>query len=113
MENQPLNLGIKACEALMHKYKPEALPPVGTLFYHQGVFLSGMQNIYYLTGEKRFFDYIPFRSEKQVNSRTSNDKIHRTFLLALRIFSIFSWRRNWFAIILQILPVRIIQWIFP
>lgn len=58
MNNNPLNLGIQACEALMNKYEPEKLPPVGTLFYHQGVFLSGMQNIYYLTGEKRFFDYI-------------------------------------------------------
>ncbi len=54
----PLELGVKACEALMHKYEPEKLPPVGTLFYHQGVFLSGMQNIYYLTGEERFFNYI-------------------------------------------------------
>ena len=54
----PLDLGIKACEALMNKYEPEKLPPVGTLFYHQGVFLSGMQNIYYLTGETHFFDYI-------------------------------------------------------
>lgn len=58
MNNNPLSLGIKACEALMNKYEAEKLPPTGTLFYHQGVFLSGMQNIYYLTGEKRFFDYI-------------------------------------------------------
>lgn len=58
MDNTPLSLGIKACEALMNKYEAEKLPPVGTLFYHQGVFLSGMQNIYYLTGEKRFFNYI-------------------------------------------------------
>ena len=55
---EPLDMGIKACEALMNKYEPEKLPPVGSLFYHQGVFLSGMQNIYYLTGEQRFFDYI-------------------------------------------------------
>lgn len=58
MEKNPLKLGIKACEALMNKFEPEKLPPEGALFYHQGVFLSGMQNIYFLTGEKRFFDYI-------------------------------------------------------
>ena len=58
MTFNPLSLGIKACEALMNKYDAEKLPPEGTLFYHQGVFLSGMQNIYLLTGEKRFFDYI-------------------------------------------------------
>lgn len=58
MDKNYLKLGIKACETLMNKYEPAKLPPVGTLFYHQGVFLSGMQNIYYLTGEKRFFNYI-------------------------------------------------------
>lgn len=58
MTNAPLDLGIKACEALMNKFEAQNLPPEGTLFYHQGVFLSGMQNIYYLTGDKRFFDYI-------------------------------------------------------
>ena len=50
MDGDPLSLGIKACEALMHKYEAEKLPPVGTLFYHQGMFLSGMQNI---TGQDR------------------------------------------------------------
>ena len=58
MNGNHLSLGIKACEALMNKYEAEKLPPVGTLFYHQGVFLSGMQNIYYLTKDRRFFDYI-------------------------------------------------------
>ena len=42
----------------MKKYTPEKLPPEGVLFYHQGVFLSGMQNVYFLTGEKKYFNYI-------------------------------------------------------
>ena len=58
MDIRPLSLGKQLCEAVMHKYEPQKLPPEGTLFYHQGVFLSGMQNIYFLTGERKFFEYI-------------------------------------------------------
>ncbi|MBO4733228.1 MAG: glycoside hydrolase family 88 protein [Clostridia bacterium] len=58
MNKEPLEYGIDTCEALMRKFRPEELPPAGTLFYHQGVALSGMQQIYFLTGEKRFFNYI-------------------------------------------------------
>ena len=54
----PLDYGKLACDAFMHKYLPAALPPAGTLFYHQGVLLAGMQNVYLLSGEKRYFDYI-------------------------------------------------------
>jgi len=55
---KPIEYGRLACDAIMHKYKPEKLPPEGVLFYHQGVFLSGMQNIYYLTKDKKYFNYI-------------------------------------------------------
>ena len=58
MSRTPLEYGELACRALMHKFAPEKLPPEGALFYHQGVFLSGMQNIYYLTKNKEYFDYI-------------------------------------------------------
>lgn len=58
MKKIPLEHGIAACEALMRRYKPDELPPVGTLFYHQGVALSGLQQIYFLTGEKKYFNYI-------------------------------------------------------
>lgn len=46
------------CESIMNRYSPEELPPNGTLFYHQGVFLSGMQQLYLLSGEKKYFQYI-------------------------------------------------------
>ena len=58
MKKRPVEYGIAVCDALMKRYKPAELPPVGTLFYHQGVALSGMQNIYFLTGEKKYFNYI-------------------------------------------------------
>ena len=60
MENnlKPVEYGMLGCEALMHKFAPEDLPPKGVLFYHQGVFLSGMDRIYQLTKEKKYFNYI-------------------------------------------------------
>lgn len=58
MNRTPLEWGELGCRALMHKFAAEDLPPKATLFYHQGVFLSGMQQIYLLTGNKEYFNYI-------------------------------------------------------
>ena len=54
----PLDYGKECCDALMRQYEPEKLPPEGTLFYIQGVFLSGMQQVYSLCGDKKYFNYV-------------------------------------------------------
>ena len=54
----PLEYGVMAVEAVMHKYKAQELPPAGSFFYTQGVCLWGVQQIYQLTGEKKYFNYI-------------------------------------------------------
>ncbi len=46
------------CRTLMKKFEAEKLPPEGLFHYHQGVFLSGMEGVYYLTGNKEYGDYI-------------------------------------------------------
>lgn len=58
MNKSPLKYGIETCDALIKRYKAQDLPPKGVLFYHQGVALSGMQQIYLLTGDKKYFNYI-------------------------------------------------------
>ena len=58
MTKTPLEWGELACRSLMHQYAPQNLPPEGALFYHQGVFLSGMERIYKLTKNKEYFNYI-------------------------------------------------------
>ena len=58
MNMTPLEYGKQACDATMKRISPERLNPEGTLFYHQGVFLSGMQKIYELCGEKKYFQYV-------------------------------------------------------
>ncbi|MCM1188186.1 MAG: glycoside hydrolase family 88 protein [bacterium] len=42
----------------MHRYEADRLPPEGAFFYHQGVFLSGMQRVYELCGDERYFRYV-------------------------------------------------------
>ena len=53
-----MDYGKECCDALMKRYKPEKLPPEGSLFYIQGVFLSGMQHIYSLSGDEKYFNYV-------------------------------------------------------
>ena len=54
----PLDYARLLCDAVMEKYTPAELPPQGVFFYHQGVFLSGMERLYELTGDKKYFNYI-------------------------------------------------------
>ena len=58
MNKKPIEYAVEACNALIKRYEPQNLPPEGTLFYHQGVALSGMQQTYFLTKNKKYFDYI-------------------------------------------------------
>ncbi|NLG85271.1 MAG: glycoside hydrolase family 88 protein, partial [Firmicutes bacterium] len=57
-ELAPLEWAAKACASLMATYRPEELPPAGRWHYHQGVFLLGMQRLWEITGEERYFDYV-------------------------------------------------------
>ncbi|MCR4719621.1 MAG: glycoside hydrolase family 88 protein [Firmicutes bacterium] len=65
----PLDYGKLACDAVMNKFRAEELPPKGVFFYHQGVFLSGMEKIYKLCGEDKYFEYI----KKYVDSVIDKD----------------------------------------
>ena len=55
---KPVDYACAACDMMMRRYSPQALPPEGKFYYHQGVFLSGMQKTAELTGHKAYFDYI-------------------------------------------------------
>lgn len=54
----PLEYGKKSCDTLMRKFKAEDLPPKRHFHYHQGVFLSGVDHIYRLSGEAVYQQYI-------------------------------------------------------
>ena len=54
---RPLDYALAACETMMRKFAPENLPPAGRFHYHQGVFLSGMLEIWRISGERKLFDY--------------------------------------------------------
>ncbi len=55
---KPLEYGKVAIESLMHMYKAEELFPAGSFFYTQGVCLWGVQQMYQVTGDKKYFNYI-------------------------------------------------------
>lgn len=55
---EPLQYGRLACDTFIKKYAAPDLPPVKKFHYHQGVFLSGMEKIYYLTGDEAYAQYI-------------------------------------------------------
>lgn len=48
----------KACDTLMAKFEPEALPPQGRFHYHQGVFLLGMERCWRASKEDKYYEYI-------------------------------------------------------
>ena len=56
--SRPIDYAKTACDTIMNKYKAPELPTMKTFFYIGGVFLSGMQRVYFQTGEKKYFDYI-------------------------------------------------------
>ena len=53
-----LGLARRACDTLMAKFHAPDLPPAGQFHYHQGVFLSGMMQVWKLTGEEKYYNYI-------------------------------------------------------
>ena len=48
----------KSCDTMMRKFAAPDLPPVGKFHYHQGVFLSGMQKVYHVCKDEKYYDYI-------------------------------------------------------
>ncbi|MCM1044832.1 MAG: glycoside hydrolase family 88 protein [Candidatus Gastranaerophilales bacterium] len=60
---RPMDYGVKSIETMMRKFKAEDLPPKGRFHYHQGVFLSGVYQVYKLYREEspeaeKYFDYV-------------------------------------------------------
>ncbi|MDO5422675.1 MAG: glycoside hydrolase family 88 protein [Eubacteriales bacterium] len=56
--NKPIFYAKAAIETMMRKYRAEELPPKGHFHYHQGVFLSGVYQIYEQCGDERYFQYL-------------------------------------------------------
>ncbi|MBP3656258.1 MAG: glycoside hydrolase family 88 protein [Clostridia bacterium] len=54
----PLDYAKSACDTMMRRFAAADLPPKGHFHYHQGVFLSGMQQTYALCGNEAYFEYI-------------------------------------------------------
>jgi len=58
MREKALYYGEMACDTMMRKFKAADLPPKGGFHYHQGVFLSGMMNVYSVCGKEAYYKYV-------------------------------------------------------
>ena len=56
-KDSAVEIAKKACETMMNRFDAAELPPAGLFHYHQGVFLSGMMNIWKVCGERKYYDY--------------------------------------------------------
>ncbi len=54
----PIQYAIDACDTLMRKFDAYDLPPRHVFHYHQGVFLSGMEKTWRLTGDEKYYEYM-------------------------------------------------------
>lgn len=89
----PLKLAELACKTMMKKFNAEELPPKGHFHYHQGVFLSGVEQTYLNTQNKAYADYIKAWVDSMIddegklvceyNTGTLDDKQPATLMLRL------------------------------
>lgn len=57
----------QAVDTMMKKFDAPDLPPKGRFHYHQGVFLSGVQKTWHLTGEQKYYDYYKAWVDSQID----------------------------------------------
>jgi unsaturated rhamnogalacturonyl hydrolase len=57
-EKTALDYAKMGADTLIRKFPVEELPPKNRFHYHQGVFLSGMERTWLLSGDKKYGDYI-------------------------------------------------------
>ncbi len=88
----PLQLSMMVCNTMMKKFPAEDLPPARHFHYHQGVFLSGVEQTYFNTGDAKYAKYIkrwidslimPYGEIRGYNQMTLDDKQASTLLFRL------------------------------
>ncbi|MDR3336615.1 MAG: glycoside hydrolase family 88 protein [Treponema sp.] len=58
IEKSSLVYAEMGADTLIRKFSADKLPPVNKFHYHQGVFLSGVERIFLLSGKHKYSDYI-------------------------------------------------------
>ena len=64
-----LNYAKLCCDTVMKKFPNGELPPVGIFHYHAGVFLHGMEELYLLTNDKKYDNYIENWLSKHIDEK--------------------------------------------
>lgn len=55
---EPIYYAKASVETMMRKFAAADLPPKGRFHYHQGVFLSGVYQVYKLCNDERYYNYM-------------------------------------------------------
>ncbi len=90
---RPLVYARKKCDAIMLANEPRKLKPfdivadMGLYSYHQGLFLSGMYQIFDMCGEKKYFNYIKEWVDSVIDDN-GNVKIHEHMIGSLDWLSV-------------------------
>ena len=58
----------QACDTMMRKFTPAQLPPRQQFHYHQGVFLAGMMQIYQITNDNAYYQYMQDWVDLQIDA---------------------------------------------
>ncbi len=53
-----LERAMEACDMMMRRFTADQLPPVGHFHYHQGVFLSGVMNVYEASKKNVYLNFV-------------------------------------------------------
>ena len=68
-EKKALDYAKAGADTLIRKFTIEELPPKNRFFYHQGVFLSGMERVYFHSGDKKYYNYIKDWADYHINEK--------------------------------------------
>ena len=73
-----LDYAAAGAAAIMNKFKPEELPPSYRFHYHQGVFLTGAERLYNITGDAKYSEYIKNWVDYNIDNDGNAPRCHFT-----------------------------------
>ncbi len=77
-KNNALDYAKMGASAIMDKFSPDTLPPTGRFHYHQGVFLTGVERLYKLTGDEIYRSYIKEWVDLNIDAEGNSETCYLT-----------------------------------
>lgn len=71
-----IRYAMSGANTILYKFKPSELPPTNRFHYHQGVFLSGVMQVWKMLGYEKYFDYVKEWVDFHIDSEGEASKCH-------------------------------------